>query len=199
MTIALAPAPAALGPQEARVIEAVLRCVSRWGVAKTTLDDIARDAGLSRATVYRLFPGGKDALLEEVANAEVSRFFGAVAARLEEADGLEELVVAGITEAGQHLLRHSALQYLLVHEPEAVLPRVAFGEMDVVLAAVRHFAAPYLARYIAADDAPAAAEWVARIVMSYVMCPADGVDLADEQSVRALVRAYVLPGLFVTT
>ena len=184
-----------LGPQEQRVSDAVLRCIARWGVAKTTLDDIAREAGLSRATVYRLFPGGKDALLEAVATSEVQRFFRAVSARLDEADSLEELLVAGISEAGQHLLGHAALQYLMVHEPEAVLPRIAFGAMDAVLLAVSEFAAPYLARYLPAEDAPRTAEWVARIVISYVSCPADGVDLADEQSVRRLVRSFVLPGL----
>ncbi|MEA2588672.1 MAG: hypothetical protein QOH66_1599, partial [Actinomycetota bacterium] len=49
--------------QEQRVIDAALRCIARWGIAKTTLDDIAREASCSRATIYRLFPGGKDALL----------------------------------------------------------------------------------------------------------------------------------------
>jgi AcrR family transcriptional regulator len=181
--------------QEQRVVDAVLRCIARWGVAKTTLDDIARESGLSRATVYRIFPGGKDALLQAVATSEVTRFMRSVSARLEEADSLEELLVAGVTEAGQHLISHAALQYLMVHEPETVLPRIAFGAMDAVLRSVADFASPYLARYIPAEEAPRAAEWVARIVISYVSCPADGVDLADEQSVRRLVRTFVLPGL----
>lgn len=184
-----------LGTQEQRVVDAVLRCIARWGVAKTTLDDIAREAGLSRATVYRLFPGGKDALLESVTVSEVSRFLGAVGSRLDEADSLEELLVAGITEAGHHLTTHAALQYLMVHEPETVLPSIAFGAMDSVLRAVSDFTAPYLATYMPVEDAPRAAEWVGRIVISYVSCPADGVDLANEQSVRRLVRAFVLPGL----
>ena len=184
-----------LGEQEQRVVDAVLRCIARWGVAKTTLDDVSREAGLSRATVYRLFPGGKDALLEAVATSEITRFLRTVGARLDEADSLEELLVAGITEAGQHLTTHAALQYLMVHEPATVLPRVAFGALDVILRAVSDFAAPYLARYIPASDAPRAAEWVGRIVISYVLSPADGVDLANEQSVRRLVRAFVLPGL----
>ena len=33
-------------------------------MAKVTVDDIAAEAGLSRATLYRLFPGGKDVLYE---------------------------------------------------------------------------------------------------------------------------------------
>ena len=39
------------------------------------------------------------------------------------------------------------------------------------------------------------AEWAARIVISYLVCPADGVDLTDEAEVRRLVRLFVLPGI----
>ena len=46
-------------PLEQRILAATIRCVSRWGVGKTTLDDIAREAGCSRATIYRVVPGGK--------------------------------------------------------------------------------------------------------------------------------------------
>jgi AcrR family transcriptional regulator len=178
-----------------RVIDAALRCIARWGLAKTTFEDIAREAGCSRATVYRLFPGGKDALVEAVATSEVTRFFAGLADRFAATDSLEDLLVAGITEAGQRLHDHAALQFLLAHEPEAVLPHFAFRSADAVLATAAAFAAPYLARYLPADTAPRAGEWVARIVLSYISCPADGVDLADEASVRHLVKAFVLPGL----
>jgi hypothetical protein len=49
-----------LGPAEQRVVDALLACIARWGVSKTTVEDVAREAGISRATIYRLFPGGKD-------------------------------------------------------------------------------------------------------------------------------------------
>jgi hypothetical protein len=39
------------------------------------------------------------------------------------------------------------------------------------------------------------AEWAARIVVSYLMCPADGVDITDAVDVRRLVRQFVLPGI----
>ena len=199
--LASAPAPS----QEDRVIEAALRCVCRWGVAKTTLDDVAREAGCSRATVYRLFPGGKDGLMVAVAQAEVARFFQAVGARMATAETLEDLLVLGITEAGRRILGHKALQYLLEHEPEAVLPRLAFSEMDQVLRTASQFAAPYLTRWLddpaPADDADAAlraAEWVTRLVVSYAITPAPGVSIENEESVRALVRTFVLPGLQTT-
>ena len=36
---------------EARAVAALLTCIARYGLAKTTLDDVAREAGCSRATL----------------------------------------------------------------------------------------------------------------------------------------------------
>src|SRR3979411_790563 len=105
------------GGQE-RIVDAALSCIARWGVAKTTLDDVARQASCSRATVYRVFPGGKEALLEAVGRREIARFFDAVPAGLQAADSLEDLLVAGMTEAGQRRRVHRALRFLVAHEPE---------------------------------------------------------------------------------
>ena len=185
-----------LATQEQRIIDAALRCIARWGIAKTTLDDVARQASCSRATIYRLFPGGKDALLEATVQAELARVFSELSRRLDEAgDNFEELVVAGITCAAQELASHEALQFVLAYEPEVILPRVAFKQADRLLSVVTAFAAPYLARHVGEEEAPRAAEWLARIVLSYTLAPATGVDVRDESSVRRLVRTFVLPGL----
>lgn len=198
MTILVEPAEVDLSP-EARIIEAALRCIARWGVAKTTLEDVAREARCSRATVYRTFPGGKDGLVEAVARAEVARFFAVVGDALDTAEDLEGLVVEGIVAASRAVTHHPALRFLLSHEPETVLPRLAFGELDRVLAIVRTFAAPYFARFLPQSEAGRAAEWVARVALSYLCSPAAGVDTSDPESVRRLVRAYVLPGLVIST
>ncbi|MDQ1402935.1 MAG: hypothetical protein QOG03_1251 [Actinomycetota bacterium] len=187
--------PMGLNHQEARIIDATLRCIARWGMGKTTLDDIARQSGYSRATVYRIFPGGKEGLVERVASVEIARFFGAVAQRMAAADSLEELLVVGIAEVSRRLRDHEALQFVMAHEPEVILPKLAFSHQDEVLSAATAFAAPYLARWLGDEDAARAAEWVARIVLSYTSNPADDVDMGDEESVRRLVRAFVLPGL----
>lgn len=44
-----------------RVIEAAVRCLDQLGLDKTTVDDIAREAEISRATLYRRF-GSKEAI-----------------------------------------------------------------------------------------------------------------------------------------
>ena len=48
------------------------------------------------------------------------------------------------------------------------------------------------------DEAPRVAEWAARLTLSFALCPSDAFDVCDEQSVRRLVRDYVLPGLVST-
>lgn len=194
----LAPALGSHGPtsQTARIVDAALRCVGRWGVAKTTLDDIAREAGCSRATVYRLFPGGKDGLIATVATTEIARAFAIIAERFDAATNLEDLIVEGMTTAAALLTEHRPLQYLFANEPEVVLPRISFHEADHVLRAVSAFVAPYLARYVDPDvDTLRAAEWLSRIVLSYLCSPSPAVDMRDEASVRSLVQAFVLPGL----
>lgn len=184
-----------VGPAERRVLDAAVVCLGRWGVAKTSLDDIARQAGVSRATAYRLFPGGKDTVLDATVATELARFATALGERLSGAEDLEGLLVAGITFSSRHLAGHEALQYLLVHEPEQVLPHVSFGHLDQVLAAASALVAPHLTRFLDDELAGRTGEWVTRLVLSHAQAPSPSWDLADEASTRAFVATFVLPGL----
>ena len=181
---------------EDRIVDGLLECICRWGIAKTTVEDVARAAGVSRATVYRAFPGGQDVVFEAVVRRESARFLTAITARLDAAETLEEAAVIGMVEAARFLTGHDALGYLLAHEPERVLPAFAFHRMDAALAVVTAATAPHLRRFVADDDAAAAgAEWIVRLVLSYSIEPRPGLDLTDEADVRPFVRTYVLPAL----
>ena len=187
--------PSASASQEERILDAALVCLARWGLAKTGLDDVAREAGVSRATVYRAFPGGKEAVIEAVARTEVARFFTAVESRLAAATTLEDLLVAAMSEAGSRLTTHGALRAVVAFEPELVLPRLAFHRMDQVLALCTSFAAPHLARFLDDETSARVAEWATRTVVSYSSWPSVDVDLTDEAAVRRLVRQLFLPAL----
>lgn len=183
------------GSPTERIVDATLRCVARWGVCKTTVDDVAREAGVGRATLYRLFPGGREALFDAVVEVETARLLQRLGGLLAGATSLEDVLVAAVVEAGGTLARHPALQFLLAHEPEAILPHIAFQQFDAVLRRVGFLFGPYLAPWVAdAETAARGAEWVARIVFSYVVAPAD-IDVCDPASARHLVRTYILPGL----
>lgn len=181
---------------EARIHEATLACIGRFGLTKTTLDDIARESAVSRATVYRVFPGGRETLLQRVLVAEVDRFFGVLRRTLDPLDDLEDLVVAGLGASMRFLWSHEALRTIVTVEPGVLLPQFAFHRLDVVLDRAAAFAAPYLRPHVATDrDAATGAEHLVRILLSYTMHPDRRIDPFDDASIRRLVRLFVLPGL----
>jgi AcrR family transcriptional regulator len=176
-------------------VDGALLCLARQGIAKTTVDDIARAAGLSRATAYRCFPRGKEGILAAVVETEVARLFSSLAVVMGEAGDLEDVLVAGMVESARRLQGHAALTYLLAHEPATVLPFVTFGGFDQVMRVASDLAAPFFARWLEPGQATRAAEWAVRIVMAYCSDPSPHTDLTDPADTRALVRTFVLPGI----
>jgi AcrR family transcriptional regulator len=181
--------------QRVRIVDATLSCLASQGMAKTTLDDIAGWAGLSRATVYRAFPGGREAILAATVETEVARLFSHLAVAMGEAEDLEEVLVVGMVETARRLLGHRALGYLLAHEPGVVLPHMSFDKMDRVLAVTSSFAAPFLGRWLEPDQAARAAEWAVRITVSYLCVASPRLDPTDRDDVARLVSRFVLPGV----
>ena len=178
-----------------RLVDGALRCLARQGIAKTTVDDIARAAGLSRATAYRTFPRGKDGIL-----GRRGRDGGGPALLLPGRRHGRSRRSRG--RAGRRHGRvgplaawHEPLTYLLEHEPGAVLPYVTFGGFDQVMLVASDLAAPFFARWLEPEQASRAAEWAVRIVMAYCSDPSPHADLTDPADTRALVRTFVLPGI----
>src|SRR6188768_1242509 len=102
---------------ETRVLDAAQRCCDRWGIAKVTIDDIATDAGVSRATIYRLFPGGKDVLFEALRVRGLEDFFAVLRAHVEGAGSLEELLVRTVVAATRELRDDEHLAVMLATVP----------------------------------------------------------------------------------
>lgn len=201
-TVAPAGSRAAEPPLRARILDATVRCVARAGVAKTTIDDIARAASCSRATVYRTFAGGRDSILVAAGTREVQRFLDRLDRRLTGCATVEEILVAGISDTARQLVEHEALHHIVVNEPDVLRPMLAFDGLDPILACAAAFAEGHLGRVLAPDLARATGEWAARLVLAYAHDPLVGpapLDLADEAVTRRIVRAFLLPGITTTS
>jgi len=190
-----AGSPASGSPHRVRIIDGTLACLARHGTVKTTVDDVARESGVSRATVYRAFPGGRDEILAAVVDTEMARLFSALGVRLGTAHDLEEALVGGIVESSVRLRDHRALHFLVEHEPGIILGHLAFADSDRLLATASRFTAPFLARWMSSPEAERVAEWAARIVLSYAIAPSSRTDLCDPDQARRLVVTFMLPGI----
>src|SRR5689334_24053617 len=100
-----------------RAVDATLVCIARHGLSKLTVDDVAREAGCGRASLYREF-GSKRALVAAVVSAETERMVERVIRAAADADTLEDAVVAMLTTAGREVDVHAALQFVAAFEPE---------------------------------------------------------------------------------
>jgi AcrR family transcriptional regulator len=169
-------------------------CIGRFGLAKTTVDDLAREAGCSRATLYRYFDG-KPAIVRAAVAAEFDRVVGAWIDTARAQPTLADAVVAVCVAGARELRGHDALQFLLAHEPEAVLGHLAFGPGDRLLVTVGDAIAPAFDRWLSPDERTRAGDWLARVVRSYVLMPHPPVDFTDPISARAFLVQLVLPGL----
>jgi AcrR family transcriptional regulator len=178
---------------EDRARRAALTCIARHGVGKTTIDDVAREAGCSRATLYRYF-GGKAQLVAGAVHSEVERITAAVWEAALATDTLEDALVAVLATAGAEISDHPALRFVVAFEPERLLPHLAFGAGDRVLAAAAAAIEPVLTRF-AGDRAPRAAEWVARVGLVLWLCPDAPLSLRDPVALRDYVRTFILPAI----
>lgn len=191
---AVAPAVAAreLDGIEGRATGGLLACVARFGLARTTLEDVAREAGCSRATLYRYFDG-KAALVRRAVDVELERLTARAAGAASGERDLSAALTAALVCAARDLVGHRALQFLLVHEPESILGHLAFGPGDRLLVRVGDALAPAFTRWLPIDEAQRAGAWVARVLRSYVLMPEPSIDLTDASAARSFVTELVAP------
>jgi AcrR family transcriptional regulator len=179
---------------EARAAEALLACVGRQGLRKTTLDDVARQAGTSRATLYRYF-ASKQAVVDAAVRLEAHRVTVTLLDAAAASTTLEDAVVAVLRTAHRELASHPALTYVAACEPERLLPSLSFGGLDAFLARASAALAPAFAPYVGADEAARGAEWVTRIGLTLLFAPHAPVPLEDDAAVRRYAAAFIVPAL----
>jgi AcrR family transcriptional regulator len=173
----------------ARIVDGALRAIARFGLTKLTVDDVAREAGTSRATLYRYFPG-RGAVLAAVVESETERLQRSLDEALADVTSLSEALTAVAGFGARAFVGHEALQHLLATEPGTVLPHLCFSGADTLLRVAADRIAPHLCRFMGPLEARRTGELLARIVLSYALAPPLG---PTEAAVLSVVREFVIP------
>ena len=166
-------------------------------MAKTSLRDIARDAGCGRATLYRVFPAGRPACSRPLGQRELARFVDVwwppVSMRR---TPLEDALVGAVNDPPGPVAATRPCSSSSAHEPGLVLPYLGFGQVDrLYRAATRAGSAPDLALFVGAEQADWAVEWVARVVVSYLSSSRRTHRPHRRGRRRRLVSTYLVPAL----
>ena len=184
---------------EAAIFSAVDSCVTQWGWDKVTMDDICATAGVSRATVYRLFPGGRDVLFEAVRLGKLEDFFTAMRANVEGSESLEELLVRCIVVASSELQHDEHLAMMLATVPGETLGDLTVSGVGRIVRVATAFITPLTDEFIPASEAAHIVDVMCRLVISYYLSPSSTIDFTNEDAARLFVQRFVLPALTITT
>ncbi len=178
-----------------RILAAAVEEAGHVGLGRSSVEGVARRAGVGRATVYRHFPGGKEQLTSEAVTWEVARYFIVLDGLLEGIDDLSTRLEQGIVQGRRLMAEHAVLQKVVDTEPERLLPHLS-QSAPLVQAAVRDHLRPHLeaSSLRSGVDADDAADFLSRNVLSFLMAAGEW-DLDDPVEVRRLVRDHLLAGI----
>lgn len=177
-----------------RILDATLATMADHGIARLSLEDVARRAGLSRQTVYRYFPSKGD-LVEATVLREEQVFIAAMVSAAGRQRELESALRVAIEAAMRTGQAHALLNRLLATEPESLVTLVTTDRGPVLSAArqaLQEILSAWLprvpkARLLMATDV------VARLLVSYVVNPpADSSSQVATRLAQLLVNG--LPG-----
>jgi AcrR family transcriptional regulator len=167
-----------------RILDAAEQLYTQRDQASIGMNEIARAAGCSRATLYRYFEN-REALRTAYVHRETRRLSRAIK---EEIDGLEnphERLIASMTAALRMVRESPALSSWFAISRPPIGGELA-GHSEVITA----LAAAFVNSLGPEDPAVVQrrARWVVRVLTSLLMYP--GPDGADE---RAMIEEFVVP------
>ncbi len=180
---------------EVRVLDAVKTCCERWGVDKTTIDDIAKVSGVSRATLYRMFPGGRDVIFDAHRVYELDEFFSVLLGEVADTHNLHDLLARTIAVATRELRADDHLAVMLASEPGGVISEMTVDGLPRIVRVANAYMGELVDPYLPRREARQLIDVTARLVISYFLAPDPDLDLADEAVAHAFVAPF-LPATF---
>lgn len=179
-----------------QILDAAREQFMTFGLRRSTVDDVAKRAGVSRVTVYRRI-GNKDGLVSACLLREYRRFVVEVDEAVAALPTTEDRIVEGFVAVLGHIREHPLVGGLLRLEPEIMLPFLTV-ESGPALVAMRGYVAGRLREARRAEGRPEAdpapvAELMVRITVSFLLNPVSCFELDDDEQLRAFARRYLVP------
>ena len=180
-----------------RWLDAAESCYTRFGPAKTTVEDVAQAAGVSRATLYRHFKS-RDELLLAVVVREAARLAAEAEVLLQRFDDVGSWIVEGMLLCLREIPRRPLLAMLFAPEEVGSASRLVLTSerlLEIGADILRPMFEPARRRGLLREsvEIEALIEWVLRILVSYLTVPSH---LArSEPELRHLLRVMILPAV----
>jgi AcrR family transcriptional regulator len=178
-----------------RILEAADDCFTTYGISKTTMDDVARRAQVSRATVYRYFSDRESLMLESIRRRS-RRTMAPARARLMRWGTFAERLEEGICIDVRRGRADPVIQLLSADQR---LATKILGDTGVAVELTHELWEPILLEArekgeLRGDiDLRELSSWISHLETMFVTQFSD--EPATQERVRSMLRQFVLPAL----
>ncbi|MGX7729082.1 TetR/AcrR family transcriptional regulator [Rhodococcus sp. 2H158] len=184
-------------PEIESILDAAEAQFSEVGVRLTTVNDIARRAGVGRVTIYRRI-GGRDEVAQAVTARSAARLIEEVVAAARAARTIDDLVGNVFATTVGRMREHPVWNRLLALEAAGSLPRLT-TDGGAILATATHAAVAILEEAVESgllppvEDLVGRAEVLVRVAHSVILTPQALVPLASHDDLVSFARSRLLP------
>jgi AcrR family transcriptional regulator len=184
-------------PVRERLLDAAEGCLEQFGPEKTSMEDVARAAGMSRATVYRYFEN-RDALLLGVASRQASSLAAEAINYLAQFNTISDWLVEGLLFTLREIPERPVFASLVTSLDSHASGNLFLGSTGLVQIGVnvlRPMFGNAQAQGLLRDgvDPEMLVEWLLRMLWTYLNAPSQVA--TDEEGMRKLFRMMLIPAV----
>ena len=184
-------------PVRERLLDAAEGCLEQFGPQKTSMEDVARAAGMSRATVYRYFEN-RDELLLGVASRQASALATEAIGYLSQYNTISDWMVEGLLFTLRELPRRPVFASLVTSLDSRSSGNLLLGSTGLIQIGV-NVLGPVFANAkeqgLLRDEIEPEMliEWLLRMLWTYLNAPSQVA--RDEEGMRKLFRMMLIPAV----
>ncbi|MEH6551666.1 MAG: TetR/AcrR family transcriptional regulator [Pseudomonadales bacterium] len=181
-----------------KLLDAAMLCYKDRGINNTAMDNVAQQAGVGRATLYRHF-NNQEALLTEVMTRNVQELQHILKSALSNCETPEDYYVEATLVIIRECRQRSLIGLLFGDDSStSVISRISFSDKNI-LAMGTDLISPFYKRAKAEGvlrqwvTKPLLQEWTSRLLLSFLTNPSP--HLSSEKEMRQFLYQAVIPSI----
>lgn len=175
-----------------KIIDAAIRCVKQWGIEKTNLNDIAKEAGVTRPTVYNYFPNRHDVIRTALLQSGY-HFAKRLISHINRFQTTEDRLIESLIFSLEELPKEPYLTLITQTDMSSHINADALNDAEGQAICLALFSEIFRYRMPPMDELIEITEFITRLMLSLLMIKGPLKRNADEQ--RQFLKRRLLPSV----
>lgn len=188
--------PAGVGEARERILDGAEACLAREGYSRVSMEAVAAEARISRATLYRYF-SNRDEVFSGVVVREAERYLDRIRFRVESQPDLGSAILEYVRVSLRTAEHDPVIAGLFTGDdgPQAggVIAESSVALFEMTIEFFRPLFVTHAAELRPDTTVEDAGEWILRAVLSLVTVP--GPKRRSESAIDAYLARYLLPAI----